>query len=70
MSDKYCYAHHRHHHYGDDGGGGCLIILALGLIILPFIGVYKMITSKNEVVRGLGIILGIVLLIYILCSNV
>lgn len=69
MSGKYCYAHHRRHHYGDDGGTGCLIMLALGLIALPFIGIYKMITSKDEGVRILGWILGIILVIFMLCSQ-
>ena len=69
MSDKYCHVHHRHHHYGNDGGGGCLIMLALGLIALPVIGIYKMITSKDEGIRVLGIIFAIILVIFMLFSK-
>lgn len=69
MSDKYCYAHHRHHHYGNSDGGGCLVILGLCLIALPFIGIYKMITSKDEGVRLLGIVLGVILVVYIMVSS-
>jgi len=49
------YRHHRHcRHHGDDGMG-CLVMIILGLIAMPIVGIYWAVAGDTEDKRAIGI---------------
>lgn len=51
--------HHRHHHHGGDSGIGCIVMLVLGFIALPVVGLVMM-CSGDEDQKALGLVILIV----------
>lgn len=71
------YKHYHHHHYhgggqggSDDSGMGCLVMIILGLIAMPLVGLYMMISGKESSHKTIGAILLIVgIIIWIAASQ-
>ena len=58
------YRHHRHcNHHEDNSGMGCLVMLVLGILAMPIVGVF-MLCGKDETQKTIGAILVIVGLIF------
>ena len=71
------YKHYHHHHYhgggqggSDDSGMGCLVMVILGLIAMPIVGLYMMISGQDSSQKTIGTILLIVgIIIWIAASQ-
>ena len=71
------YKHYHHHHYhgdgqggSDDSGMGCLVMIILGLIAMPLVGLYMMISGQDSSQKTIGTILLIVgIIIWIAASQ-
>ena len=57
------YRHHRCRHNHDDSGMGCLVVLVLGLMAMPLVGLYMLIAGEDTDQKAIGLILTIVGLI-------
>lgn len=71
------YKHYHHHHYhrggqgsSDESGMGCLVMIILGLIAMPLVGLYMMISGKDSSQKTIGTILLIIgIIIWIAASQ-
>lgn len=53
---------HRHNcnHHGNDSGMGCLVLVILGLMAMPLVGIYMMLCGEDTDQKAIGLILTIV----------
>ena len=57
------YRHYHHHHRRggfDDSGLGCLVMIILGMLAMPLVGIYMLISGKDDGQKVIGAILTIV----------
>lgn len=57
------YRHYHHHHRrggSDDSGLGCLVMIILGMLAMPLVGIYMLISGKDDGQKVIGAILTIV----------
>ena len=57
------YRHYHHHHRrggSDDSGLGCLVMIILGMLAMPLVGIYMLISGKDDGQKLIGAILAIV----------
>lgn len=57
------YRHYHHHHRRggfDDSGLGCLVMIILGMLAMPLVGIYMLISGKDDGKKAIGAILTIV----------
>lgn len=44
----------------DDGAIGCLIMLIIGMVALPLVGIYLMVNGESDDAKAMGIVLLII----------
>ena len=60
------YRHYHHHHHrhsrggSDDSGMGCLVMIILGMVAMPLVGLYMLFTGKDDGQKAIGVVLTIV----------
>ncbi len=58
----YRHYHHLHHRRGgsDDSGMGCLVMIILGMVAMPLVGLYMLFKGEDDGQKAIGAILTIV----------
>lgn len=55
------YRHHRNcNHHGDNSGMGCLVLMVLGIIAMPLVGLYMLLKGEDTDQQAVGLIITIV----------
>ena len=60
------YRHYHHHHHrhsrrgSDDSGMGCLVMIILGMVAMPLVGLYMLFKGEDDGQKAIGVILTIV----------
>lgn len=68
------YRHYHHHHHrrggSDDSGMGCLVMVILGMVAMPLVGLYMMFKGEDDGQKTIGVILTIVgIIIWIVAAQ-
>lgn len=70
MADKHYHHHHWHSGGSDDSGIGCIVMVVLGLVAMPLVGLYMMAKGTGDSEKVIGAILTIVgIIIWIAASQ-
>ena len=60
MADRHYHHHHWHRGGSDDSGMGCLVMIILGMIAMPLVGLYMLFKDGDDGQKAIGAILTIV----------
>ena len=60
MADRHYHHHHWHRGGSDDSGMGCLVMIILGLVAMPLVGLYMLFQGDDDGQKAIGAILTIV----------
>ena len=60
MADRHYHHHHWHRGGSDDSGMGCLVMIILGLVAMPLVGLYMLFKGDDDGQKAIGVILTIV----------
>ena len=60
MADRHYHHHHWHRGGSDNSGMGCLVMIILGLVAMPLVGLYMLFHGDDDGQKAIGAILTIV----------